>query len=103
MRVIVDRRSTQTNEMVTLGGKAGADQIRVVGGLYPSLQPHQRYLLFFDDGTSSQQLVVVAAFRIVGANTVVAQEQSVEQGQVTQPELTMPLSQMVTQLQARCR
>src|SRR5579883_1737113 len=65
IHTIVDTRTAPTNEMVTLGGKAGADQIQVMGGLYPSLQPHQRYLLFFDRGQSDQQLVAVAAYRIV--------------------------------------
>jgi hypothetical protein len=103
MHIIVDTRSAKTSEMVTLGGKAGTDQIRVIGSLYPSLQPHQRYLLFFDRGVSEQQLVAVAAFRIVGTDTVVAQEKIVEQGQVTQPEVTMSLSQVITQLQTNCR
>ncbi len=101
--ILVDKRSAPTSEMVTPGGKAGADQIYVVGGLYPSLQPQQRYLLFFDRGVSEQQLVVVAAFRIVGADTVVAQEQIVEQGQITQPEETISLARITSQLQTNCR
>lgn len=103
MHTIVDTRTAQTNEMVTLGGKTGADQIQVMGALYPSLQPHQRYLLFFDRGQSDRQLVVVAAYRIVGPDTVVAQEQAVEQGQVTQSQVTVPLSQVIAQLQTNCR
>ena len=99
----MDTRTIKTSEMVTFGGKVGTDQIRVIGGLYPSLQSHQRYLLFFDHGTSAQQIVVIAAFRIIGTDTVVAQEQSVEQGQTTQPQITESLSQVITQLQTNCR
>ncbi|MEO6887433.1 MAG: hypothetical protein ABI456_00345 [Ktedonobacteraceae bacterium] len=103
LHIIVDTRRAKTGEMATLGGRAGADQIHIIGGLYPTLQAHQRYLLFFDPGISEQQLVVVAAFRIIGPNTVVAQEQSVEQGQVTQAEVRLSLSHVTAQLQTNCR
>jgi hypothetical protein len=101
MRIIADGRKAPTSEMVTLGGQVGQDQILVVG-LYPHLLPNQHYLLFLDPGMTAGQLFVGEAFRVVGPDTVVAQEQSLEQGKVTQPEVTMSLAKVEAQLQASC-
>lgn len=102
MHVIADGRRGLTSEMVTLGGQVGQDRILVIG-LYPHLLPNQHYLLFLDPGITAGQLFVVEAFRVIGPDTVVAQEQSVEQGQVTQPQVAMSLTKIEAQLHASCR
>lgn len=101
MHIIVDGRKVPTTELVILGGRVGQVQIEV-HSMYGLLVPNQRYLLFFGSGRTEGQLYVGAAFRVVGQN-IVAQEKMIEQGQMTQPQVTMPLSQVEAQLRTNCR
>ncbi len=101
MHIVADERKEPTSEIVTLGGQVGQDQIVVIG-LYPHLIPSQHYLLFLDPGIIAGQLFVTEAFRVIGTDTVVAQEPLVEQGQVTQPQVTMSLTKVEAQLHTAC-
>ncbi len=94
----------QTSELVTIGGANGPDTYDeddpqvIVGG---------DYLLLFVQGIdpiahgyTEKWLTVAAAFPIDPQGKVILKQQMIEQGQVTQQEQRVPLSQIAQQLAA---
>ena len=102
---LLDRRQLQTQEFVLVGGQAGRDVMNVAE--YPWLARGSRYLVVFVParlaGTAAATqttLEVYNAFQIDTHGVVTLQQQSIEQGKIAQPTITMPLAQIQQQLAA---
>ncbi len=103
LHILIDYRTKQTHEFVTLGGKVGQDQFWIDG--FPQLTVSGHYLMLFTPsqmvgvkGYNQDTLIVYNAFPIDAQGMVLLQPKIVEQGQVSQQEVKMPLSQIEQQL-----
>jgi hypothetical protein len=90
-------------QIVMMGGKAGQDQIRIAP--YPQVQVSGHYVLILVPArdraavyNGERRLIVAQAFSVDVQGDVLLRPQIVEQGQVSQQELKMPLSDLVQQL-----
>ena len=106
MKALVDHRTVAPTEYVTDGGRLDGVGTRDDG--YPELTTGSRYVLVFTptvrggiDGIDTSVLVVHNAFPVLSGDKVQLQRMTVEQGRVTQPDLTISLSDLVAQL-SRC-
>lgn len=104
--IYVDHRLQPTREFVFDGGQVGGDRISVDG--FPQVKSG-RYLMVFtptlitgQQGFDATRLTLFSAFPISSQNVVMLQPQTVEQGQVSQQEVDMPLAQVAQQL-ATCK
>lgn len=102
---LLDRRQEQTQEFVLVGGQVGRDVMRVED--FPWLITGSRYLVVFAPAhvvgtpvTTQTTLEVYNAFPIDSHDIVTLQQQSIEQGKIAQPTITMPLVQIQQQLAA---
>jgi len=104
--IYIDHRPQHTQEFVSVGGQVGADSItmedfpRVTSGHYlmiftPTLMAGQK-------GFDATRLTLYSAFPISSQESVMLQPKMIEQGQVSQQELDMPLVQVAQQL-ATCK
>ena len=102
---LLDRRQEQTREFVLVGGQVGRDVMRIEA--FPWLITGSRYLVVFAPahllGTpvaTQTTLEVYNAFPIDAHDIVTLQQQSIEQGKIAHPTLTMPLAQVQQELVA---
>lgn len=100
---LTDHRVTATKQFVAHGGEVGG--IRMKDDAYPQFAPGDRYVIVFVptlrggvDGFDSSILVAHNAFLVSPTGQVVLQPQLVEQGHVTQPEITMSLADLTASL-----
>jgi hypothetical protein len=107
LRALVDHRRGPTSEFVSFGGQVGSDWIQNQD--FPSPSAGGRYVLLLVPGStaystaySQTTLLVYDAFPITSSGDVVLQAQRVEQGQISQHEVRMPLNQLSQRL-AACR
>lgn len=106
MQVLWDKRSLPTKEFITRGGQAKQD--RIIYTEEPTLTPNQSYLVVFRYNfvphsklRNPHQLFVDAALPMKTPQVVITQQQTIEQGKITQHEETMTLDQ-VRQILAGC-
>jgi hypothetical protein len=106
MKTLVDHRTAAPSEYVTDGGRLDGVGTRDDG--YPELTTGNRYVLVYTptlrggiDGIDTSVLVVHNALPVVSGEKVALQRMTIEEGRVTQPELTISLSDLVAQL-SRC-
>lgn len=102
---LLDRRQEQTREFVLVGGQIGRDIMRVED--FPWLITGSRYLVVFapahlvgPPATAQATLEVYNAFPVDAHDIVTLQQQSIEQGKISQPTITMPLAQVQQRLAA---
>src|SRR4029077_3360536 len=104
--IAVDRRTDKHGEFEVMGGQVGSDSYSAAAFDRPTAGGRYLMVLFPGiDGTRSAQtersMVVYRAFPIVAAN-VQLRPKLVEQGQVSQQELLVPLTSILQQL-ASCK
>ncbi len=104
--IYIDHRHQPTQEFVSIGGQVGADRIvmedfpRVTSGRY--LMVFTPTLMFGQKGFDATRLTLYSAFPISSQDIVMLQPKMIEQGQVSQQEVDMPLAQVAQQL-ASCK
>ena len=105
LHIYIDHRHQPSQEFVLNGGQVGADHVSV--DEYPQITSGHYLLLFSVTLITGQKAfdtskpTLYSAFPINAQGIVQLQPKLVEQGQVTQQEVDMPLSQ-VTQELAQC-
>lgn len=104
--IYIDHRSQSTREFVLDGGQVGADRIIVED--FPQVTSG-RYLMVFtptlmvgQQGFDASRLTLNTALPINAQDIVQLQPKMIEQGQVSQQEVDMPLTQVAQQL-ASCK
>lgn len=102
-KVLQDRRSQPTREFVAMGGQAGQDTYSI--DEYPRPQIGQQILMLFvhsnhagQPGYFQDMLVLYETFPIDAQGNVLLQQQTIEQGQVAGQNVTISLSQLVSEL-----
>ncbi len=107
IRIFVDRRSQPTSEYSDLGGEVGQDQIWV--DEVPQLKRGSHYVAVFlpsldaqTEGYTEKILFIYDAFPVDAQGVVLFKPQVIEQGEVTQQEQKIALSDMAQQL-ASCK
>lgn len=104
--IYIDHRPQPTQEFVSIGGQVGADRIiledfpRVTSGRY--LMVFTPTLMVGQNGFDATRLTLYSAFPISSLDIVKLQPKMIEQGQVSQQEVDMPLAQVAQQL-ASCK
>jgi hypothetical protein len=102
---LLDHRRLATSEFAVLGGSAGQDSIQEED--FPNPPVGGRYLLVFVPGTvpgvrgySEKTLILYDAFPVDSQGNVLLKSQTTEQGQVTQEQVTLAITQIESQLSA---
>jgi hypothetical protein len=104
--IAVDRRADKSGEFDVMGGQVGSDSYRAAAFDRPAAGGRYLMVLFPGiDGTNSAQtersIVLYRAFPIVASN-VQLRPKLVEQGQVSQQAVSVPLTSLLQQL-ANCK
>jgi hypothetical protein len=102
----IDRRQDAPHsEIVALGGQVGQDSMRI--DPYPTPSVGGRYIVLLvpgvdpaANGVTQRWLVISQLVPIDGQDMVQLQPQTVEQGQVSQEEIKLPLADLTQQLAA---
>jgi hypothetical protein len=102
-KALVDHRTTAAAEYVSHGGRVGG--VGISDDAYPEPRMGSRYVLVFVptiqggiDRIDTSVLVAHNAFLVLSGDRVQLKRQVMEQGRITQQEVTIPLSDLVAQL-----
>lgn len=104
---LLDRRTLLTVEYVLKGGQVGSDSLTYSD--YPWTEPGKRYIAVFvptlqqETQTFSQaSLDIFSAFEVTSDNRVILKRRTVEQGQVSQEEVSMSIGELTSAL-SQCK